>query len=234
MARVAVGDERALERLLERHEAKLFAFIGRQTGGRDVSDKVTGLEIGADDYVTKPFDLEELMLRIEAVRVSRKATPEDLLDRGYRQVGASFPVFLHPDSGEEYALATNSGGIAVVRVTDPYATTDDRPPLFVGSFAQVEIDARRLDSYMTVPTDALREAASEKSGGSSRGVVRNVVWLVENDRIRIQPVDVLKARDEVAIITGGLDPGDRVITSDLGVVTDSMAVRTLQDEEEGS
>lgn len=31
--------------------------------------------------------------------------PEDLLARGFRQVGASFPVFLHPDSGEEYALA---------------------------------------------------------------------------------------------------------------------------------
>lgn len=33
------------------------------------------------------------------------ATPEDLLTQGYRQVGASFPVFLHPDTGEEYALA---------------------------------------------------------------------------------------------------------------------------------
>jgi len=31
--------------------------------------------------------------------------PEDLLDQGFRQVGAAFPVFLHPDSGEEYALA---------------------------------------------------------------------------------------------------------------------------------
>ncbi len=33
------------------------------------------------------------------------ATPRGLLDRGYRQVGASFPVFLHPDTNEEYALA---------------------------------------------------------------------------------------------------------------------------------
>ena len=33
------------------------------------------------------------------------ARPEDLFDRGFRQVGASFPVFLHPDSSEEYALA---------------------------------------------------------------------------------------------------------------------------------
>jgi len=33
------------------------------------------------------------------------ATPESLLQQGFRQVGASFPVFLHPDTQEEYALA---------------------------------------------------------------------------------------------------------------------------------
>ena len=31
------------------------------------ADKVTGLSLGADDYVTKPFDLEELIARIRAV-----------------------------------------------------------------------------------------------------------------------------------------------------------------------
>ena len=33
------------------------------------------------------------------------ATPEDLLARGFKPVGKDFPVFLHPDSHEEYALA---------------------------------------------------------------------------------------------------------------------------------
>jgi tRNA nucleotidyltransferase (CCA-adding enzyme) len=33
------------------------------------------------------------------------STPEEMLAAGYRQVGASFPVFLHPETGEEYALA---------------------------------------------------------------------------------------------------------------------------------
>jgi len=33
------------------------------------------------------------------------STPDELLARNFRQVGASFPVFLHPDTGEEYALA---------------------------------------------------------------------------------------------------------------------------------
>ncbi|MDF3935500.1 multifunctional CCA addition/repair protein [Pseudomonas citronellolis] len=33
------------------------------------------------------------------------ASAEDMLEQGYRPVGADFPVFLHPQSGEEYALA---------------------------------------------------------------------------------------------------------------------------------
>ncbi len=33
------------------------------------------------------------------------SSTEEMLNRGYRQVGKNFPVFLHPDTGEEYALA---------------------------------------------------------------------------------------------------------------------------------
>ena len=33
------------------------------------------------------------------------ATPQQMLDAGYQQVGRDFPVFLHPQSREEYALA---------------------------------------------------------------------------------------------------------------------------------
>jgi tRNA nucleotidyltransferase (CCA-adding enzyme) len=33
------------------------------------------------------------------------STTDEMLDKGFKQVGASFPVFLHPKTGEEYALA---------------------------------------------------------------------------------------------------------------------------------
>jgi two-component system OmpR family response regulator len=44
------------------------------TGRGDAVDKVVGLEVGADDYVTKPFDLRELLARIKAV-LRRVAAP---------------------------------------------------------------------------------------------------------------------------------------------------------------
>ena len=33
------------------------------------------------------------------------ATPQEMISQGYRQVGKDFPVFIHPESGEEYALS---------------------------------------------------------------------------------------------------------------------------------
>jgi two-component system OmpR family response regulator len=39
-------------------------------------DKITGLTIGGDDYVTKPFSLEEVIARVNAVLRRTKAQPE--------------------------------------------------------------------------------------------------------------------------------------------------------------
>jgi tRNA nucleotidyltransferase (CCA-adding enzyme) len=55
--------------------------------GGAVRDELLGLDVTERDWVITG------------------ATPDDLLAQGFRQVGASFPVFLHPKTGEEYALA---------------------------------------------------------------------------------------------------------------------------------
>lgn len=46
------------------------------TSKSDEADKVLGLEFGADDYLTKPFSLRELLARIKALL--RRATPNNL------------------------------------------------------------------------------------------------------------------------------------------------------------
>ena len=57
---------------------------------------------------------DELLGRPAAERdwVVVGATPQELLDAGYRQVGKDFPVFLHPETGEEYALARTERKVA--------------------------------------------------------------------------------------------------------------------------
>jgi DNA-binding response OmpR family regulator len=42
------------------------------------SDKIVGLELGADDYITKPFDIEELKLRVaNAIKMSQRTSMTD-------------------------------------------------------------------------------------------------------------------------------------------------------------
>ena len=46
------------------------------TARRETDDRIRGLTIGADDYVTKPFSLEELIARVRAVLRRTRATDE--------------------------------------------------------------------------------------------------------------------------------------------------------------
>ena len=82
------------------------------------------------------------------------ALPQQLLDLGYRQVGKDFPVFLHPDTGEEYALARTerkSGhGYAGFNVnSDPSVTLEEdlsRRDLTVNAIAQ-DHQGQLIDPY---------------------------------------------------------------------------------------
>jgi two-component system, OmpR family, response regulator len=52
------------------------------TGRGDSIDKVVGLELGADDYITKPFDLRELLARVRSVLRRTVTTPKPALGQG--------------------------------------------------------------------------------------------------------------------------------------------------------
>jgi len=62
--------------------------------GGAVRDKLLGLPVAERDWVVVG------------------ATPADMLALGYRQVGRDFPVFLHPETHEEYALARTERKVA--------------------------------------------------------------------------------------------------------------------------
>ena len=57
--------------LRERHDVGIIMV----TASGDVVDRVVGLEVGADDYVAKPFDLRELLARLKSVLRRVRAAP---------------------------------------------------------------------------------------------------------------------------------------------------------------
>jgi two-component system OmpR family response regulator len=90
------------------------------TGRGDAVDKVVGLEVGADDYVTKPFDLRELLARIKAVL--RRVAPADAAP-----VGAGAPA----DARSKLRFAGWQLDTAARSLTDPQGKD---VPLTTGEF----------------------------------------------------------------------------------------------------
>jgi len=82
------------------------------------------------------------------------ATPQQMLNAGYQQVGRDFPVFLHPDSHEEYALArterkSGSGYTGFTCYAAPDVTLEQdllRRDLTVNAMAQ-DADGSLIDPY---------------------------------------------------------------------------------------
>ena len=78
------------------------------------------------------------------------ATPQQLLDLGYQQVGKDFPVFLHPKTKEEYALArterkNGQGYTGFAVYADPDVTLEQdlmRRDLTINAIAKHQNDVR--------------------------------------------------------------------------------------------
>jgi RND family efflux transporter MFP subunit len=104
----------------------------------------------------------------------------------------------------------------VVRVEMPYAK---KPPLAAGLFVPVDIEGRALPEAAVIPRAALREG--------------NVVWVVEDgERLRFRNVEVARIQEDEALVTAGLEEGERVVITQLKAVTDGMAVRVAAVQEE--
>ena len=84
-------------------------------------DRIAGLELGADDYVTKPFSPRELVLRVQAIR--RRGGPA-AAEQGVSRFGAGALVIDEPRRsaqvrGTEVDLTPTEWGILVALATVP-------------------------------------------------------------------------------------------------------------------
>jgi DNA-binding response OmpR family regulator len=87
------------------------------TARGEEADRVAGLDLGADDYVTKPFSVQEVLARIRAL-LRRIPTPNELPDElRFDDVLVDFRRFEARKSGQSLKLARKEFGILRVLAT---------------------------------------------------------------------------------------------------------------------
>ncbi|HEX2108864.1 MAG TPA: response regulator transcription factor [Rubrobacteraceae bacterium] len=151
-------------------------------------DKVVGLELGADDYITKPFDTKELLARIRAIQ--RRFSKQEGRDRdGALRLG---PLELDPDGytvtkdGEPLELTPTEFKILALLMRRPgraFTRTQISEAVSTGSHylasryidvhisrlrAKVEHDPREPRIIQTVPSVGYRAARPAATAPSPR------------------------------------------------------------------
>ncbi len=112
-------------------DKKLMFPIIMLTARDQEIDKVTGLNIGADDYITKPFGVKELLARIQA-RVRRAST--------YSKVAAVDEVTL----GEDTVLKLNEGRVIRPDGSEELTTREVELIRFLASYANEPVSRDAL------------------------------------------------------------------------------------------
>ena len=181
----------------------------------------------------------EAVARIYSVDAAEVRLPLTLDDLAYLDLSLAFQQ-TDRDPGPEVTLTASIGGVrcewrgqilrteaevdprtrmlhAVAQVKNPYDTSPERKsPLAVGLFVDAKIVGRPVSNVLVVPRASLR--------GRDRLVV------VDSEGfLRFREVEVLRMKNESAILKSGLQPGDRICLSPLDAPVDGMKVRVTED-----
>ncbi|WP_449426764.1 multifunctional CCA addition/repair protein [Rhodanobacter umsongensis] len=140
------------------------------------------------------------------------ALPEDLLALGYKPVGKDFPVFLHPKTGEEYALArterkTGRGYHGFVFQADASVTLEQdlaRRDLTINAIAQDERGA------LTDPYHGVRDIEARVLRHVSPAFVEDPVRVLRVARFaaRFAPLGFTVAGETMALMRQMVDDGE--------------------------
>lgn len=152
-------------RALRRDDATRELPIIMLTARAAEDDKVTGLQSGADDYVTKPFSARELAARIEAL-LRRSGDHEDKLAAGVIEMNTvSHRVAIH---GKEIMLGPTEYRLLKFFMTHPDHVFS-RAQLLDRVWSGVYVEERTVDVHIRRLRRILEEHACEHYVETVRG-----------------------------------------------------------------
>ncbi|BES70597.1 hypothetical protein RE428_16150 [Marinobacter nanhaiticus D15-8W] len=106
----------------------------------------------------------------------------------------------------------------LVAVDDPLARlpgNEDQPRLLLGAYIRGEIQGRTIEGAVALQPEWIH--------------ANNTVWLMdENDGLAMRKVDIAYRDAERVLVTEGIEDGDRIVTSQISVVTEGMPLRVQE------
>ena len=138
------------------------------------------------------------------------ATPEDMLAKGFRPVGKDFPVFLHPDTQEEYALArterkTAPGYRGFVFHTSPDVKLEDD---LVRRDLTINAIARAADGTLVDPYGGQQDLRDKLFRHVSDAFLEDPVRILRVARFAARFPDFTVAPDTLALMRKMVDGGE--------------------------
>lgn len=101
----------------------------------------------------------------------------------------------------------------LITVPDPqaYHSDADLPRLMIGSFVEANIRTQQLEDVIRLNRDFIRE--------------EETVWVMQDEKLDIRDVEILFRDTKYAYINKGLNPNEKVVTTNLSTVTDGAPLR---------
>jgi two-component system phosphate regulon sensor histidine kinase PhoR len=165
----------------------------------DPADVQSGLNLGADDYVTKPFDRHELMARIRTKLRVKEA--EDVIRRRNRELN------LLPEIGKELSARTDIKDLAAIllkRTVETLGAIQGRMILLATDHVSqqnycIPASSEAADEEMVITEPLLRQIHETRQGLVVANTLENSLWQkdTENSGIRSAVVTPLNGRKEL-------------------------------------
>jgi len=102
----------------------------------------------------------------------------------------------------------------LITVSDPLLRKNNQavqPPLMLGSFVEAVIPGKEVENIIRLNRDCIRS--------------NNTVWVMKDEQLAINKLDILLRDENYAYVQGGLTNGARVITSDISTVSEGVPLR---------
>jgi RND family efflux transporter MFP subunit len=181
----------------------------------DTDGVVTGVDAEVGQVVTPGMPV------VRVARTDEKevviGVPEDRVEALRKVAGVTVRLWANRDAAipgrirEISPMADPATRTYTMKVTVP-----PRPEIRLGMTATVQFTARSDAAQMRLPLSAL----VQDKGATS-------VWLVENGAVRLVPVQLGGALGNDIVVTGGVKPGQTVVTAGVHLLKNGQKVRIL-------